>query len=107
MKELFHVVLISFLPETSEDQKQSIYDRYQTLAKDCGGKDAGILFWKVEYNLDLRKNVHLVEVAAFSDDSAFQKFRSHPAHKLIAEDLSKLANWQVGDIHCSFLVPVA
>lgn len=99
MGNLWHVVLIGFKPGASEEIKQEIYERYQSLAKDCGGKEAGILFWTVGHNLDLRKNVHLVEIAVFSDDEAMQNFRNHPKHKELTDILCKVADWQVGDIH--------
>lgn len=102
METIWHVVLISFKPEASETIKQEIYDRYQTLNEDCGGEAAGILFWEVDCNLDLRKNVHLVEIAVFKDDAALHAFRRHPKHKELTDILSQVADWQVGDIHHPF-----
>ena len=100
-KALWHVVLISFKKDSTEAERQEVYDRYQTLDEDCGGKAAGILFWKVDHNLDLRKGVNLVEIAIFESDDALQKFRVHPTHKEFTENLlSKIADWQVGDIYC-------
>lgn len=95
---LCHVVLISFNPYTPELVRKDIYDRYRTLAVDCGGENAGILFFAVEHNLDLRKGVHLVEVAIFRDNDALQAFRVHPKHKELADILCKVADWQVGDV---------
>ncbi|MDO8430331.1 MAG: Dabb family protein [bacterium] len=97
--KLWHVVLISFKPGASEIFKQEIYDRYQTLDKDCGGEKAGIIFWKVDWNLDLRKNVDLVEIAAFENNNALQAFRTHPKHKELTDILKNAADWQVGDIY--------
>lgn len=98
---LHHVVLISFKPEATDEQRQEIYDRYQTMDTDCGGQEAGILFWKVEHNLDLRKGVHLVESAIFTDNDALQAFRQHPAHTALTRVLSQIADWQVGDFNFS------
>ena len=99
-KALWHVVLISFRPNATQATRKEVYSRYQTLDEDCGGKAAGVLFWKVDHNLDLRKSVHLVEIAIFKNDDALQKFRMHPAHKAFTENLlSKVADWTVGDIH--------
>lgn len=95
---LWHVVLISFKPGVSEIIKQKVYSLYQTLGEDCGGKEAGIIFWKVEHNLDLRKNVHLVEIAVFENNAAYQSFKTHPRHKELADIVSKAADWQVGNI---------
>ncbi len=104
MKDLWHVVLISFKPEASDAVRQEIYKRYQTLDGDCGGKDAGILFWKVGHNLDLRKNVHLVEIAVFEDDAALHAFRLHPKHKELTDILSQVADWWVGDVSHPFSI---
>lgn len=95
---LHYVVLISFKEGTPESTIQDIYDRYQTLSDDCGGKDTGILFWRVKRNLDLRKNVHLVEIVTFTDNEALQRFRVHPKHKEIANALSRVADWQAIEI---------
>lgn len=96
--KFWHVVLVSFKPETSEAMKQKVYGLYQTLAEDCGGKKAGVLFWKVGWNLDLRKNIHLVEIAIFENSGAFQKFQAHPKHKELASIVKETADWKVGDI---------
>lgn len=97
---LWHTVLISFGDDVSEESRKKIYNLYQTLDRACGGKRAGILFWKVSRNLDQRKNVHLVEIAAFRDDAALQVFRAHPKHKEVTDLLSASPNtkWWVGDI---------
>ena len=57
---LWHVVLISFWSNVSEQERESIFQQYQALADECGGIGAGILSFKIEKNLDLRKNMHLV-----------------------------------------------
>ncbi|MDP3935051.1 MAG: Dabb family protein [Candidatus Giovannonibacteria bacterium] len=95
---LWHIVLISFRQGAPQAARQEIYDRYQTLDEDCGGKEAGILFWKVDWNLDLRKNVHLVERASFESAEALQTFRRHPKHEELTDILSQIADWQVGDV---------
>jgi 23S rRNA A2030 N6-methylase RlmJ len=98
---LCHVVLISFKPfnpDATDWMRKDVYDRYQTIAEECGGVDAGILFFAVERNLDLRKGVDLVEVALFRDNDALQAFRVHPKHQELTDVLRQCANWQVGDI---------
>lgn len=99
---LWHIVLISFRPEASEEIRQEIFDRYQTLAKDCGGNDAGILFWKVDRNADLRKNVHFVEIAVFESWHALQAFGQHPMHKELTDILCNIADWWVGDLYSDY-----
>src|SRR3989338_249902 len=62
------------------------------------GNDEGQTFiFAVERNLDLRKGVHLVELAIFRDDAALQAFRAHPEHTKITDVLREIADWQVGD----------
>lgn len=96
---LWHAVLISFGSDVPEEMREEIYTKYQTLDRACGGEEAGILFWKVEKNLDLRKNVHLVELAIFKDNNALQAFRFHPGHKEITDlvSASPQTKWWVGD----------
>jgi len=48
--------------------------------------------------MDLRKNVHLVEVALFRDKDSFENFKNHKRHKEVVELLKVSANWFVGDI---------
>ena len=97
-KPLWHIVLISFYAKAPESIRQDIYNRYQTLDSDCGGSEAGILYWKVDWNLDTRKNIHLVEIAVFESNDALQNFRAHPKHKELTEIMRECADWQVGDI---------
>ena len=102
MEAIWHIVLISFRKDTPQKTRDAIYDRYQTLAENCGGKKAGILFWRVDYNLDNRKNVHLVEIAVLKDEKALHAFRGHSEHKKFTDWLSKVADWQVGDLRHPF-----
>lgn len=94
---LFHVVLIKFKEEATERQRQQIYNWYQTLGEDCGGKDAGILYWAVQPNLDQRKGWNLVELAIFTGDDVLQAFRIHPNHSRVTDLLREIADWVVGD----------
>ena len=99
MSVLHHVVLISFGTNVSEATRQKIYDMYQSLGSDCGGKEAGVLFFHVGKNLDTRKNIHLVEVAMYRDNAALQAFRVHPNHKMLTDILcaDPDTKWWVGD----------
>lgn len=99
MGKRWHVVLISFRAETSEKAREEIFVRLQALGEDCGGKEAGILFWKVGKNLDIRKSVHLVEIAVFKDDEALQSFRRHRKHEEAADILKSVADWQIGGMY--------
>lgn len=95
---LWHTVLITFRPASTVDQREHVYRRLQALDEACGGADAGILYWQVGHNLDRRKNVHLVEIARFRDQAAFQAFREHPAHQGVVKLMREIADWVVGDL---------
>ncbi len=99
---LLHTAHISFYEGTPEETRQHIFQMYQTLAEDCGGADAGILFWRTGWNRDLREKLgkvwHIAETAIFLDDDALQAFRVHPAHVALTTILRECADWTVGDI---------
>ena len=95
---IVHVVLISFRPHATPEQQQQALLEHRALGERCGGKDAGILLCQVEHNLDQRKNWHLMQLALFRDDAAFERFRAHPAHAQAVSVLREIADWAVGDI---------
>ena len=99
---LLHVVLISFLPATTQEMQDEISDRYAMLGEEAGGEKAGILFWSTKPNMDLRKNIHLIEVAIFKDKQSYENFKNHPKHKKVVELLKTSADWSVGDTIESF-----
>ena len=95
---LHHIVFISFKEDVGEEIKQEISARYATLGEDCGGKEAGILFWSVQPNMDLRKGIHLIEIAFFRDKESYENFKKHPKHIEVVELLRESGNWYVGDV---------
>lgn len=95
---LVHVVLIAFRETASAEDRRSALAIYQTLGENCGGADAGILYWRVSENLDQRKGWHLVEFSVFSDQEALQCFRRHPAHVAVTDRFRNIVDWAVGDI---------
>jgi hypothetical protein len=95
---LYHVVLISFFPDTNEKIREEIIKRYSTLGDDCGGKSKGILFWSAKPNLDLRKDINLVQVSIFKNEKAFNDYKKHSRHIETIEYLKLYANWYVGDV---------
>ncbi len=99
MKGLWHVVLFTFHANASEVQKTEVLERLKILGDDCGGKNAGIIMWKAGENLDLRKNIALVEIATFRNNEALQRFRAHPKHAEFVAIVRECADWQVGDIY--------
>ena len=95
---LLHAVLFSLKEGVSEDTKQRVLEMSRSLQESCGGTSAGILFLRYDKNLDLRKKVDWVEFAVFTDNDALQRFRNHPVHKEFANEMSKIADWKVGDL---------
>ena len=95
---IWHVVLIKFHDHVEPSVREDMLKRYEAMGERCGGAAAGILYWRIGWNLDKRKNIHFVEVALFKDQAALKAFSVHPAHKENGEILRNLADWQVGDI---------
>lgn len=94
---LYHTVLISVRPDAPVEQALLAYHYYQTLAADCGGEAAGILYFALQGNLDQRKGVTWTQIAVFRDNAALQAFRVHSAHTRITDILRNIADWKVGD----------
>ena len=99
---LWHVMLIAFREDATPEVRQKVYDLYQVMGEDCGGKEAGILFWKVDHNLDLRKGVQLVEIGIFEDAAALERFKNHQKHHEMAASLRDVADWKTGDIMAEY-----
>lgn len=57
----------------------------------------GVQSWRIEQSLDARKGLMLVEDATFTDRSSFEAFRTHPTHAAVAQRMSEIADWWVGD----------
>jgi hypothetical protein len=95
---LVHVVLIKFRPAALQHVRDELYEELRRLPELCGGKGSGIVYWKSDWNLDQRKDYHLMEFALFESQQAFNTFHAHPAHRSFAEKLSNVADWVVGDL---------
>lgn len=102
MRCLQHVVAISFKLDASEAERQKAWGMYQILGDECGGRGAGILYWKVDWNLDQRKGYHLVESVIFTDWDALQAFRAHPNHQGVFDLMRRIADWVVADLEVDF-----
>ncbi|OGZ69671.1 MAG: hypothetical protein A3D35_00215 [Candidatus Staskawiczbacteria bacterium RIFCSPHIGHO2_02_FULL_34_9] len=98
MNCLVHSVLFKFYNNTTEEQKQKAHRIYQTLHEECGGKEAGILAWQVDWNVDQRKGWTLVQLGVFTDNDALQRYRLHPRHQEVAKFMSVISDWVIGDI---------
>lgn len=57
----------------------------------------GVMSWRVEESLDVRKGRVLVEDATFGDEAAFLEFRATPEHTAVAAAMAEIADWWNGD----------
>ncbi len=102
-----HVVLTTFHPHVTEDVRARIRGRQAALGEACGGIGAGILHWTSGWNLDQRKNYHLMQFAVFEGEAAFRRYHAHPAHQEFALEMREVADWVVGDIAADLALGLA
>ncbi|MDD7930669.1 Dabb family protein [Microbacterium thalli] len=57
----------------------------------------GVASWRIDHSLDTRKGLVLVEDATFADRSAFEAFRADPRHETVAQQMSEISDWWIGD----------
>jgi hypothetical protein len=95
---LVHVVLTNFYPHVPQQTREAMREKMAALGTACGGSGAGILYWRADWNLDRRKNYHLMEFGIFADEAALECFRAHPAHVAFGNEMRRIADWVVGDI---------
>ncbi len=56
----------------------------------------GVLEWTIAMSLDERKGRIVVEDATFVDIDTFHMWRAAEAHRQVASQMSKIADWLVG-----------
>ena len=98
---ILHAVPIRFLDDVSQEDRDEILERYQKITDECGGKDAGILYCKVEKNLYPDK-CDLAAVVVFEDEKAMRVFGEHPKHAALTQRLGELATWRSMDLPVSW-----
>ncbi len=96
-----HIVLFKFI-DVSEEVQLDCMQACRDLETLCGGREAGIVSYKVEKNFDTRKSWLWAEIVEFEDLTAFIKFHQHQAHKNFATKLRELGvgtgiEWAVFD----------
>ncbi|MEV7692872.1 Dabb family protein [Microbacterium sp. NPDC089189] len=89
---LRHIVLFRVHDGVSSSRVTEAIDSLRSLAV-----LPGIVDWRVELSLDQRKGRIVVEDATFTDDEAFEKFRSHPAHVAVGQLMAEISDWWNGD----------
>ena len=94
-----HIVLFKFT-DVSDIEQADCMQACAALETLCGGKDAGILSYKVERNFDSRKSWYFAEMVDFRDSDAFIAFHQHDDHKKFASKLREFGvriEWAVFD----------
>ena len=102
-----HVVLSTIHPQVPPEVRAGIHQKQAVLGEACGGAAAGILHWTSGWNLDQRKNYHLMLFAVFEDEAAFRRYHAHPAHQAYGLDLREVADWVVGDVEADSALGLA
>lgn len=95
---ILHIVMFRFYDSVESIEKERLIARLQKLGHECGGEAAGIMGWHVAPNLDDRKGYTAIELALFSDMDALGRFRVHPRHSAMTEEIRGSADWIVGDL---------
>ena len=57
----------------------------------------GLQEWRVELSSDRRRGRVIVEDAVLRDAEALAAFRASPQHQAVAQRLSQMSDWLVGD----------
>ena len=89
-----HIVLFRVHDSLSDPELGQVVSALRAL-----GDEIEAVSWNVEVSLDPRKGRVIVEDATFADNSAFDRFRTHPAHIAIADRMARISDWWVGDYH--------
>ncbi|WZH38939.1 MAG: Dabb family protein [Microbacterium enclense] len=87
-----HVVLIRIRDQVPLSDVASAVSALRSL-----GAGEGVEAWTVAMSLDTRKGQVIVVDGSFRDQVAFDAWRRGPAHRRVAEDMSLIADWFVGD----------
>lgn len=79
-----HVVLFTFVPEATDDQRQAVVDALRALPSTI----PQIVSYHVGLDLGLADgNASLGVVAQFADQTGWAAYRDHPDHLAISNDL--------------------
>lgn len=88
-----HIVLFKMYDKVSEDQLKEAVQ----LLEELGRSSEGIVEWKIEESLDVRKGRILVENALFVTQQSFERFRKSDHHAKARNFMQEIADWWVGD----------
>jgi hypothetical protein len=101
----YHAVLISFQLETSEKDRERVFQLLRDLGKRTS-QEYGVTYWSVERNLDTRpraivggRTIDVVEVGIFTSEENFKRWRTSPEHLEVAQEMSAVMDWVIGDVN--------
>jgi len=87
-----HVVLFRVRDDVTDPDVSAAIDALRAL-----GDAPGVRSWTIKPSLDTRKGRVVVEDGTFVDRRAFELWRAGEEHRRVAEKLSLIADWWVGD----------
>jgi quinol monooxygenase YgiN len=101
-KQIYHHIVLFKFMDVSEEEQAECMKACAALENLCGGKEAGIISYKVERNFDTRKSWYFAEMVDFKDVDAFIAFHQNDEHKKFAAKLRALGigvrvEWAVFD----------
>ncbi len=104
-KPFVHTVHTTFHMHTTHEAIRDVVDRFKELRRALL-KDEGMAILKVGLNTRRSrhpkskslKRVHMIQIVAFNNQEAFERFREHPIHLEIKEKLKYHADWDSGDL---------
>lgn len=89
-----HIVMFKFRPEASDEQRR----RALRVLSDLGARIAEVREWSVGAHIDTgRKAWDMVQISAFDDFVALDRYRDNPEHVKVRDYLAQVADWAVVD----------
>jgi hypothetical protein len=95
----WRVTLISFRENISVDVRTDLRERLEKLAAECGGAEAGIVHYRVDFNQHTRDFVDLVVVIIFKDGDARYCFKEHATFRALDVEIRKVADIKIGEFY--------
>lgn len=89
---LNHTVLFKIHDEVSDELFQKALQLLTSL-----GDEPGVVAWTIKESIDTRKGRIIIEQAVFTDEAAYQAFRTYRAHVEVGNFMKTIADWWVGD----------